>query len=214
MPQKRQHFDGDRNVTALVGGMVYADPDTQLRDAAVLIDGDTIIAVGEEVPAHANIIDCSGLTITAGFWNSHVHFFERKWSSAASIPAAELANQLEQMLTRYGFTSVFDIGSMWENTRAIRDRIESGEVPGPRIRSTGEGLVSIGGNPSDVVLNMMGVMKMTLPEVGDALQATKKLLAGGVDGIKIFVSAPNGATIPEAAIRTAVDEAHRMNNTR
>jgi imidazolonepropionase-like amidohydrolase len=115
------------------------------------------------------------------------------------------------MLTRYGFTSVFDIGSMWSNTRIIRDRIESGEVPGPRIRSTGEGLVPIGGNPSDVVLNMMGVMKTTLPEVGDAAAATKKLLAAGVDGIKIFVSSPSGATIPEAEIRAAVDEAHRVN---
>ncbi len=163
------------------------------------------------MPANAKVIDCAGLTITAGFWNSHVHFFERKWADAASIPAAELAYQLEQMLTRYGFTSVFDIGSMWENTRVIRDRIESGEVPGPRIRTTGEGLVPTGGNPSDIVLNMMGVMKMTLPEVGEAAQATKKLLANGVDAIKIFVSSPSGATIPETAIRAAVDEAHRFN---
>jgi imidazolonepropionase-like amidohydrolase len=210
VPEQPQHFDGGRNVTALVGGTVYVDCDT-VRDATVLIDGETIAAVGGDVPANANVIDCAGLTITAGFWNSHVHFFERKWATAASIPAPELALQLQQMLTRYGFTSVFDIGSMWSNTRIIRDRIESGEVPGPRIRSTGEGLVPIGGNPSDVVLNMMGVMKTTLPEVGDAAAATKKLLAAGVDGIKIFVSSPSGATIPEAEIRAAVDEAHRVN---
>ncbi|HEY8182899.1 MAG TPA: amidohydrolase family protein [Thermoanaerobaculia bacterium] len=210
MPEQPQHFDGGRSVTALVGGTVYVDCDT-VRDATVLIDGETIAAVGGDIPANANVIDCAGLTITAGFWNSHVHFFERKWANAASIPAPELAHQLEQMLTRYGFTSVFDIGSMWSNTRIIRDRIESGEVPGPRIRSTGEGLVPIGGNPSDVVLNMMGVMKTTLPEVGDAAAATKKLLAAGVDGIKIFVSSPSGATIPEAEIRAAVDEAHRVN---
>jgi imidazolonepropionase-like amidohydrolase len=197
---------------ALIRGTIYLDPVTDaIENGIVLIEGDTIVAVGGDVPAGANVIDCSGLTITAGFWNSHVHFFERKWANAAAIPATELANQLEQMLTRYGFTSVFDIGSMWSNTRAIRDRIESGEVPGPRIRSTGEGLVPIGGNPSDVVLNMMGVMKMPLPEVGDATAATQQLLGQGVDGIKIFVSSPNGATIPEHEIRAAVDEAHRMN---
>jgi imidazolonepropionase-like amidohydrolase len=209
MPELQRYFDGDRSVTALVGGTVYADPDTELRNAVVLIEGDTIIAVGTDVPPKGKVIDCAGLTITAGFWNSHVHFFERKWANAASIPAPELTLQLEQMLTRYGFTSVFDIGSMWSNTRAIRDRIESGEVPGPRIRSTGEGLVPLGGNPSDVVLKMMGVMNMTLPEVGDAAQAAKKLLAEGVDGIKIFVSSPTGASIPEDAIRAAVEEAHR-----
>src|SRR5439155_11892444 len=154
---------------------------------------DTIIAVGAEVPPNANIIDCSGLTITAGCWNSHGHFFESKWSSAASIPATELANQLEQMLTRYGFTSVFDIGSMWENTRGIRDRIESGEVPGPRIRSTGEGLVPSGGLPPDIVLGMMGVMKFPAPEIANAAQATvasRKLLEDGVDAIKLFVYTP------------------------
>jgi hypothetical protein len=59
------------------------------------------------------VLDCSGLTITAGFWNSHVHFFERKWANAATIPAPELTRQLQEMLTRYGFTSVFDLGSMW-----------------------------------------------------------------------------------------------------
>ena len=88
----------------------------------------------------ARLLDCSDLTITAGFWNSHVHFLERKWADAANIPAPELTRQLQGMLTRYGFTSVFDLSSEWENTRRLRDRIESGEVPGPRIRTTGEGL--------------------------------------------------------------------------
>src|SRR5215831_3999862 len=54
----------------------------------------------------------------------------------------QLGRQLEDMSTRYGFTSVFDLSSLWENTRIVRDRVESGEVPGPRIRSTGEGLIS------------------------------------------------------------------------
>jgi hypothetical protein len=52
-----------------------------------------------------------------------------------------LNRQLALMLTRYGFTGAFDIGSMWENTRRLRARIESGEVCGPRIRSTGPGLI-------------------------------------------------------------------------
>jgi imidazolonepropionase-like amidohydrolase len=198
-----------------VGGTIYADPAAEpIRNGVVLIERDTITAVGGDVPANANVIDCSGLTITAGFWNSHVHFFERKWANAATIPAPELSAQLQEMLTRHGFTSVFDIGSMWANTRALRDRIESGEVPGPRIRSTGEGLVPVGGNPPDVVLNMMGVMKMPLPQIADAAQATaaaKKFLGEGVDGIKVFVSSTTGASIPESAIQSAVSEAHRLN---
>ena len=134
---------------ALVGGTIYVSPTEEpIRDGVVLVEGGTIAAVGSraltQLPRTVQALDCSGLAITAGFWNSHVHFFERKWASVATVPVPELSRQLQDMLTRYGFTSVFDLGSMWENTRRLRDRIESGEVPGPRIRSTGEGLVPPG----------------------------------------------------------------------
>ncbi|MBZ5707212.1 MAG: amidohydrolase family protein [Acidobacteriia bacterium] len=203
---------------ALVGGTIYVSPaEEPIRDGVVLIQGGKILAVGSrahlQVPQAAQVLDCSGLTITAGFWNSHVHFFERKWANAATIPAPELSRQLQDMLTRYGFTSVFDIGSMWENTRQLRGRIESGEVPGPRIRSTGEALVPPGALPSETVLNMMGVMKFPAPEIADAAQAaaaSRKLLDEGVDGIKLFASSPRGAPLPESAMQAAVSEAHRL----
>src|SRR5271155_3047096 len=203
--------------TALVGGTIFVSPtDEPIRDGVVLIQGEKIVTVGgraqTQFPDTAHVLDCFGLTITAGLWNSHVHFFERKWADVANIPAPELARQLQNMLTQYGFTSVFDTGSVWENTRRLRDRIDSGEVPGPRIRSTGEGLVPPGALPSDQVLGMMGVMKLPAPEVADAAQAAaaaKKLLDAGVDGIKIFASAPRGAPLPESVFEAAANEAHR-----
>jgi imidazolonepropionase-like amidohydrolase len=204
---------------ALVGATIYVNPvDEPIRDGVVLIQGEKIVSMGRraqmQFPETAHVLDCFGLTITSGLWNSHVHFFERKWADVAAIPAPELGRQLQHMLTRYGFTSVFDTGSVWENTRRLRERIESGEVPGPRIRSTGEGLVPPGALPSDQVLSMMGVVKLPAPEVADAAQAAaaaKKLLDAGVDGIKIFASAPRGAPLPEAVFQAAVDEAHRAN---
>jgi imidazolonepropionase-like amidohydrolase len=202
---------------ALVGGTVYANPaDEPVRNATVLIEDGRIASVGSRtsvrVPAGAQVLDCSGLTIMAGFWNSHVHFFERKWADAAAIPAADLGRQLEDMLTRFGFTSVFDIGSVWENTRRLRQRVESGEVAGPRIRSTGEGLVPPGGMPSDIVLAMMGTMKLPAPEIADADQAAaaaRKLLDAGVDAIKLFASAQRGPSLPENVLRAAVEAAHQ-----
>jgi imidazolonepropionase-like amidohydrolase len=164
------------------------------------------------VPRGAPAVDCTGLAISAGFWNSHVHFFERKWANAAEIPAPELERQLGDMLTRYGFTSVFDTGSSWENTRRIRDRIESGEVAGPRIRSTGPGLLPPNALPSDTVLAMMGVMKFPAPEVSSPEQAraaARALLDDGVDGIKLFASSARSAPMSEATIRGATDEARR-----
>ena len=87
-----------------------------------------------------------------------------------TIPASELAEQLETMLTRFGFTSVFDTGSMWENTRQIRDRIESGEIVGPGIRSTGELLYPKGAVPPDLVFDVTGTMRVKLPEITEAVE--------------------------------------------
>src|SRR3954469_9997306 len=114
---------------ALTGGTVYTAPhEPPIRGRALLIDGEKIAAISSEVPAGAGIIDCTGCTITAAFTNSHVHFFERKWANAASIPAAELQRQMDEFLTRYGFVSAFDLSSQRENTRVLRNRIESGEI--------------------------------------------------------------------------------------
>jgi imidazolonepropionase-like amidohydrolase len=111
---------------------------------------------------------------------------------------------------------VFDLGSPWENTRRIRERIDAGEILGPRIRSTGEGLIGKGWLPPDMVLRALGFMLFKLPEVEDAagaLAASKKLLDSGTDGLKLFAAAqfPPYATLPGDAIRAAVEEAHRRN---
>ena len=212
-----QSTKSPRQDLALVGASIYVSPaDEPIPDGTIVIHDGVIAAVGRrtavQIPASARVLDCSGATITAGFWNSHVHFFERKWANAAAIPPADLNRQLQEMVTRYGFTSVFDLGSSWENTRHLRDRIESGEVPGPRIHSTGEPLVPPGALPSDTVVNLMGLMKFPAPEVADAKQATAasaKLLEEGVDGIKLFASAPRGGRLPDSAMQAAVDEAHR-----
>jgi imidazolonepropionase-like amidohydrolase len=202
---------------ALVGGTIYTGPTEEpIRGGVVVIQDGKIAGVGAsvQVPRNVPTVDCSGMTITAGFWNSHVHFFERKWANAATIPAPELERQLQDMLTRYGFTAVFDLGSMGENTRQLHDRIESGEVPGPRIRSTGEALVAPGSVPADAAMRMLGYMTFRNPEISDAAQATtaaRKLLDAGVDGIKVHLQPPPppNPRFPESAVQAAVNEAHR-----
>ena len=114
-----------------MGATIHPGPaQPPIHDGVVLIEGRTILAVDRRarvrIPRAVRRLDCSGLTLTAGFWNSHVHLFERKWSDAAALPAHELGTQLLESFTRYGFTSVFDLGSAWENTRILRDRIERG----------------------------------------------------------------------------------------
>lgn len=203
---------------ALVGGTVYVSPtEPAIKDGIILIRSGTIAAVGRrgsvQLPADIQKLNRSGLIITAGFWNSHVHFVQRKWANVEAIPAAELSDQMADMITRWGFTSVFDIGSAWENTRRLRDRIESGEIPGPRIRSTGEILFPKGGAPELRTLDVTGTMRIKFPEVTEPAEATaeaKRFLDSGVDGIKVYAATLGSPTLflPQDAIEAAAHEAH------
>lgn len=202
---------------ALVGGTIVTSPDAKpIRSGVVIIRDGKIAALGTRarvrVPRSMEKLDCSEMTIAAGFWNSHVHFFQRKWADAGTIPAPELERQLQEMLTRYGFTSAFDLGSSWENTRLIRGRIESGEIEGPRIRSTGPAMLPRGSAPPELVLTVLGLMKTPLQEIADADQAaslSRRALEEGVDGIKLFASTPPAFLLPENVFQAAVREAHR-----
>jgi imidazolonepropionase-like amidohydrolase len=206
---------------ALTGATIYPSPEeAPIANGLILIEGSRITAVGDaaslEVPPAARSIDCSGLTITAGFWNSHVHLFERKWENAAAIPRSALARQVEEMFTQFGFTNVFDLGSPGENTRRIRDRINSGEAPGPNIRSTGEILIAPGAMPSPKALKSMGFISFLTPEIRNArgaAAAADDLLDAGADGVKLHLKPPPapGPGFPRRAIRAAVEKAHARN---
>src|SRR5262245_32113934 len=122
----------------LKGGSVYVSPQASpIPDAVIVLSGGAIAAVGRagevSIPSDARVIDCAGKTVVAGFWNSHVHFTEAPWKGAASAPAAPLTAHMQAMLTRWGFTTVWDLGSDPADGIALRRRVNSGEVPGPTI---------------------------------------------------------------------------------
>jgi imidazolonepropionase-like amidohydrolase len=213
---------------ALVGGTIYSAPfQPPIPNGVVLIENGKIIAVGEkgkvQIPPGAETIDCTGRTIVAGFWNSHVHFTEPKWENAASLSATQLTKQLQEMLTRYGFTSVVDTGSLLPNTLAIRARIESGEVPdkvaGPRILTAGSPLFPKDGIPYYLVDTLPPNILKLLYQPATAEEAVRSVdehVAQGADIIKIFTVSPvhrDGKFVwqpmPLAIVQAATAEAHR-----
>jgi imidazolonepropionase-like amidohydrolase len=204
---------------ALVGARIYPSPSAKpIIKGTVLIRGGKIIAVGEEgkikISPNTMKINCAGLTLTAGFWNSHVHFTELKWEKAASLPSSQLTEQLQDMFTRYGFTTVFDTGSYWEITKAIRQRVESGTVKGPRIFSTGEILFPKGGALPPDLLKASGTIAGKMPEIEnkrEAIELVRQKLRSGVDAIKIYAQTfwnPD-LKMPLEIIRAITAEAHR-----
>src|ERR1700682_1373636 len=115
----------------LVGGNVYKSPDAApLADAVVLTSNGVITAIGSrsevQIPKEPRVIDCAGKTVVAGFWNSHVHFTQAAWRNAASAPVALLEEHMREMLTKWGFTTVWDLGSDPDDSLPLRRRVNAG----------------------------------------------------------------------------------------
>jgi len=196
----------------LRGAKVYPSPTASpVENAVVLLENGQIAGVGRQgelkIPKQAKVIDCTGKVIVAGFWNSHVHF-ENGWHGATQAPAEQLEAHMQEMLTRWGFTTVWDLGSLPSNTLALRKRIESGEVPGPQILMAGD-IFPLNGHP--VYLPP----EMQLPEAASPEQAeqmSKGYLKMGLDGIKLFTGAFMGnkpvVNMDTAIVKAAADVAH------
>jgi imidazolonepropionase-like amidohydrolase len=203
----------EERALALVGGTVYASPTAvPLGDAIVVVSRGAITAIGNRsdvhVPQGARVIDCTGKSLTAGFWNSHVHFTEPVWRGAAGAPPDALTKHMQAMLTKWGFTTVWDLGSNPSDTLPLRRRVESGEILGPRMFLTG-GIFPKGGHP--VYLPA----EMKLPEAATPAEAAAmahNFLGLGLDGMKLFTGAYMGdkpvVNMDVAVAKAAVDVAH------
>jgi imidazolonepropionase-like amidohydrolase len=204
---------------ALVGAKIYPSPTEQvIENGSILVHDGRIVALGPsaavKVPHDATVIDCKGLVVTAGFWNSHVHILLPGLLHAEKLSSQQITSQLEEMLTRWGFTTVFDIASVLDNTTLIRRRIEGGEVKGPRILTVGEPFWVKGGTPI-YVRGFLEANHINIPEVESATQATERVrqqIRDGADGIKIFANSieQDGVlTMPLDLARAIVAESHR-----
>jgi imidazolonepropionase-like amidohydrolase len=204
----------DPTVTICDGARVYPSPTAPPIDGAIVVIEDGKVAlvaardsIKYDLPAAAQKLACAGKVVVAGYWNSHVHF-ETGWQDAANAPAPKLEGRMQEMLTRWGFTTVWDLGSDPNNTLAIRRRVESGEVPGARILTAGD-IFPKNGHPVYLPAEMQLPEAATLAE---ATQMAQNYLANGLDGIKLFTGAYMGnkpvINMDTAVVKAAVEVAH------
>src|SRR5450755_1663937 len=127
-----------------------------LKPGEVLVTGDRIIEVGAAVthPAGAEIVDLGDRTLLPGLIDAHVHLFlhpgaEDLQTVQESVPQrtimAILAARDDLMA---GFTAERDMGTEGAGSAdtAVRNAIDKGLVPGPRLRISGNALDILGGH--------------------------------------------------------------------
>ena len=146
---------------------VLADPATgQVAPATLVIRNGVIAAVlaGRDAPFTAQAGDAptttytfigDDVTVLPGLIDSHVHLTGNPaqpfWGAAVTTPERATATGVANALTtvQAGFTTVRDLGAPAQAGYALRDAVNAGEVPGPRILSAGR-MVSIVGGHGDL----------------------------------------------------------------
>ncbi len=202
----------------MVHAKIYPSPtDPPFEDGSIVIHDGRILAVGSraavKVPRGAKVIDCTGLVVTAGFWNSHVHILTPGLIHADKLSPEETTAQLQAMLTQWGFTTVFDIASVLNNTNLIRRRIANGETKGPRILTVGEPFWI---ETPIYVKSFLENNHVNIPDVqsvSEAEERVKQQVHDGADGIKIFANSVERnviLTMPADMARGIVAEAHAL----
>ena len=151
-------------------GCSQVDTGNVLEPGEILVEGERIREVGKSVehPASARTIDLGDVTLMPGLIDAHVHLFlhpgaEDLQTVEESVPwRMILAEQAAKADLMAGFTAERDMGTEGAGSAdtAIRDAINQGLIPGPRLRISGNAIDILGGhedanryNPAQHVLS-------------------------------------------------------------
>lgn len=199
-------------VTALVGGrMIDGWGGTPVNNSVILIEGDRITAAGSadavKVPAGAEVIDCSGLSVLPGLWDCHVHTMLLGHSNYdhwdKTYPdrfAKDIMPAAARQLLMAGVTSARDLGAPLEDSIQVRDRINRGEIPGPTLYVSGP---FIQHEPYPGTEQFRWGVK----GADDARAKVRKIAQAGANVIKLIDQ--DQMTLEE--VQAVVDEAHKHN---
>ncbi len=206
-----------------------------LEPGEVLVESERIRAVGTSVehPAGSKVMDLGDTTLLPGMIDAHVHLFlhpgaEDLQTVVESVPwRTILAEQAAKADLMAGFTAERDMGTEGAGSAssAVRDAINQGLIPGPRMRVSGNAIDILGGHEDANHFNPAQHVLSNADRANDAEQIVEVIRAQhkeGSDFVKIYETGPDEMVdgvlhtpyqYTAVQLTAAVEEARRLGTT-
>jgi imidazolonepropionase-like amidohydrolase len=198
------------------------------NDQAIVIAGDKIVSIGAASGAQtdgAMVIDLPNATVLPGLIDAHTHLtFNPQFgyeTLAISVPREALIGAHNARTTlEAGITTVRNVGARGYSDIALRDAINAGDVPGPRIVASGPALGITGGHCDNDLLpyEYHAVGDGVADGVENVQHKVREVIKYGADVIKICATGgvlskgddPNASQFTMEEMKAIVAEAHRL----
>ncbi|HEV2323420.1 MAG TPA: amidohydrolase family protein [Terracidiphilus sp.] len=212
--------------------LLEVDTGNLLRPGEILMEGERIRAVGKSVehPAGARVIDLGDTTLLPGLIDAHVHLFlhpgaEDLQTVEESVPwRTILATQAAKADLMAGFTAERDLGTEGAGSAstAVRNAIDAGLIPGPRLRVSANAIDILGGHEDANRFNPAQHVLSNADYANDAeqlIEVIREQNKEGADFVKIYQTGRDRMVdgllqtpyqYTEAQLAAAVAEAHRL----
>jgi len=228
-PQEGSKRDSER-VMVHAGKMLDVRSGKTLTDQAIVIEGGKIVSVGPMAQTHRlsgdRFVDLPNATVLPGLTDAHTHLTGDPkdvgpQALTISVPRATLTGARNARITlEAGFTTVRNVGADGYSDVALRDAINAGDVPGPRMLVSGPPLGITGGHcdenelPYDFHFSSEGVAD----GVGGVQHKVRETIKYGADLIKICATGgvlshgdnPQASAYTLEELQAIVTDAHRL----
>jgi len=201
-----------------------------LTDQAIVIEGGKIVSVGPTGQASRSsndrLIDLPNATVLPGLTDAHTHLTGNPQdvgpqALTISVPRATLTGARNARITlEAGFTTVRNVGAEGFGDVALRDAINAGDIPGPRMLVSGPALGITGGHCDENLLPFE--FHYTSEGVADGVEGVqhkvREVIKYGADLIKICATGgvlshgdnPQASAYTQEELKAIVADAHRL----